>query len=75
MERILILDDDSANLQGIADVLRSEHYSVLAASTGLQAIETGKTCGPISLFLTDMDLMRSPQVGQHRAEVLHACAQ
>jgi two-component system, cell cycle sensor histidine kinase and response regulator CckA len=59
MESILVLDDDAANLQGIADVLRSEHYSVVEASTGLQAIENGKSCGPISLFVTDMDLPRS----------------
>ena len=59
MESILILDDDAANLQGIADVLRSEHYSVIEASTGSQAIENGKSCGPISLFVTDMDLPRS----------------
>ena len=59
MESILILDDDAANLQGIAGVLRSEHYSVLEASTGLQAIETVKACGPMSLFVTDMDLSRS----------------
>ncbi len=59
MEQILILDDDPGNLQGIADVLRSEHYSVLEASTGLQALEMGKTCGSMSLFVTDMDLPRS----------------
>ena len=59
MDTILILDDDAANLQGIADVLRSEYYSVLAASTASQAIETGKTCGPMSLFVTDMDLPHS----------------
>ena len=59
MESILILDDDAANLQGIAGVLRSEHYSVLEASTGLQAIEIVKACGPMSLFVTDMDLPRS----------------
>src|SRR5437764_415353 len=56
MERILILDDDPGNLQGIADVLRAEHYSVLAASTSLQALEMGKTCGSISLLVSDMDL-------------------
>ena len=56
MERILILDDDPANLQGIAGVLRSERYFVLEASNGLQALEIGRTCGPISLFVTDMDL-------------------
>jgi len=59
VDTILILDDDAANLQGIADVLRSEHYSVLAASTASQAIETGKTCGPMSLFVTDIDLPHS----------------
>jgi len=59
VDTILILDDDAANLQGIADVLRSEYYSVLAASTASQAIETGKTCGPMSLFVTDMDLPHS----------------
>jgi CheY-like chemotaxis protein len=56
MERILILEDDAANLRGITDVLRSEDYSVLAAATGLQAIEIGAGRGPISLFITDMDL-------------------
>ena len=56
MERILILDDDPANLQGIGGVLRSEGYFVLEASSGLEAIETGKNCGPISLFVSDMDL-------------------
>jgi two-component system, cell cycle sensor histidine kinase and response regulator CckA len=59
VDTILLLDDDEANLRGIADVLRSENYSVLAASTGLQAIETGKTCWPMSLFVTDMDLPHS----------------
>jgi CheY-like chemotaxis protein len=56
MEKILLLEDDAANLQGIADVLRSEHYFVLATATGLQAIETTATCWPISLFVTDLDL-------------------
>jgi CheY-like chemotaxis protein len=56
MDTILVLDDDEANLQGIAEVLRSEHYSVLAASTGSQAVEAGKACGSLSLFVTDMDL-------------------
>ena len=59
IETILILDDDPANLQGIADILRSEHYFALATSTGLQAIEIGKTCAPPSLFVSDMDLSYS----------------
>src|SRR6267378_2855681 len=59
VDTILILDDDEANLQGIGGVLRSELYSVLEASNGFQAIEAAKTGGPISLFLTDMDLPSS----------------
>ena len=59
MDTILVLDDDAANLRGIAGVLRSEHYSVFEASTGLQAIEIIKAFGPMSLFVTDMDLSYS----------------
>jgi DNA-binding response OmpR family regulator len=56
VETILILDDDTAILECIGDMLRFEHYSVLEASTGLQAIEVGKQCGPLSLFVTDIGL-------------------
>ena len=56
VDTILILDDDEANLQGIAGVLRSELYSVLEASTGPEALEKAKTGGRISLLVTDMDL-------------------
>ena len=59
MQRILILDDDPGNLQGIGAVVRFERYSVLEACNGFQAIEAPETCGPISLFITDMDLPRS----------------
>ena len=56
METILILDDDTETLECIGDMLRSEDYSVLEASTGLQAIEVGRQCGPMSLFMTDLQL-------------------
>jgi two-component system cell cycle sensor histidine kinase/response regulator CckA len=56
VETILILDDDLAILECIAYVLRFEHYSVLEASTGVQAMEVGKQCGPLSLFITDIGL-------------------
>ena len=56
MDTILILEDNPANLHGIGSVLRCEHYSVLEASTGLQAIELAKNFGRMSLFITDMDL-------------------
>jgi CheY-like chemotaxis protein len=54
VETILILDDDLAILECIGDMLRFEHYSVLEASTGVQAMEVGKQCGPLSLFITDI---------------------
>ena len=59
VDTILILDDDAANLQGIGAVLRSEPYAVLEASSGLQAVELGTTCGSLALLVTDMDLARS----------------
>ena len=59
VETILILDDDPANMHGIAGVLRSQDYSVLEASTDVQALETAKTCAPVSIFVTDMDLPHS----------------
>ena len=59
MENVLILDDDPANLQGIAGVLRSEDYSVLEASSGPQALEKAETCGRLSLLVTDVDLSDS----------------
>jgi two-component system cell cycle sensor histidine kinase/response regulator CckA len=59
MEKILLLEDDAANLQGIADVLRSEDYSVAAASNGSEAVEITMACGPMSIFITDMDLPNS----------------
>ena len=51
------MDDDPTNLHGIGAVLRSKGYSV-EASNDLQAIEVGET-GPMSLFVTDMDLPHS----------------
>ena len=59
MKTILVLDDDQANLHGIAGVLRFEQYSVLEASTGLQAFETASNCESLSLFISDMDLPQS----------------
>jgi DNA-binding response OmpR family regulator len=55
VETILILDDDSAILKCTGDFLRFEHYSVLEASTGLEALEVGKRRS-ISLLVTDIEL-------------------
>ncbi len=62
MDTILILDDDAANLQGISALLRYEHYAVLEASTGSEAVELGTTRGPLALLVADMDLARSSGV-------------
>ena len=59
METILILDDDPANMHGIAGVLRSQDYTVLEASTDMQAVEQMRDCGPVSILVTDMDLPHS----------------
>jgi DNA-binding response OmpR family regulator len=56
VETILILDDNVAILECIGDMLRFEHYSVLEASNGFQAIEVRRKCGPLSLFVTDVQL-------------------
>jgi DNA-binding response OmpR family regulator len=56
VETILILDDSIAILGCIGDMLRFDHYSVLEASSGLQAIEISRKCGPLSLFVTDVQL-------------------
>jgi CheY-like chemotaxis protein len=56
VKNVLVLDDHPANLHGIADVLRSEDYSVLEAATGLQAIETGRQCWKLSLLVSDIEL-------------------
>src|SRR4029077_18504254 len=45
-----------AILQVIGDILRFEDYSVLQAFTGSEAIEIGNNRGPMSLFITDMQL-------------------
>jgi len=55
VDTILILDDDAATLHSIAEVLRFEYYSILEASTGLQAIETGRQCGQLSLLVSAIE--------------------
>jgi two-component system cell cycle sensor histidine kinase/response regulator CckA len=54
-ETILILDDDPSILECVGDVLRFDHYSVLEASTGLEALEA-RNFGPLSLLVTDIEL-------------------
>ena len=56
METILVLDDDPAILDGVADVLRSEDYCVLATCTGLNAIQLGSQSGQFSVLVSDVDL-------------------
>ena len=56
MGPILILEDDSVTLQNIGDVLRSQHYRVLEATTSLEALETARRRGSISLLITKKDL-------------------
>jgi CheY-like chemotaxis protein len=56
VEHVLILDDHPATLHGIAVVLRSQGYSVMEASTGLQAIEIGRRCVRLTVLVSDIEL-------------------
>lgn len=55
---ILIVDDDSAVLETVTDILRDEGYRVIAAGSGAEALELAGAQQP-ALILLDM---RMPQV-------------
>jgi DNA-binding NtrC family response regulator len=54
-ERLLVVDDASANVDLLADLLEPEGYQLLVASTGEQALEVASTAAP-SLILLDVML-------------------
>ncbi|HVV72727.1 MAG TPA: response regulator [Verrucomicrobiae bacterium] len=54
-ERILVVDDEKSIREALSKVLRAEHYDVLSAETGHDAMERYKT-GRIDLLLLDLNL-------------------
>jgi CheY-like chemotaxis protein len=57
MQTVLILEDDLSNRQIFSALLRSEGYKVLEASSGDEAIETGKRhYDKIDLLVSDVSV-------------------
>jgi two-component system, cell cycle sensor histidine kinase and response regulator CckA len=57
MKTVLVLEDDPSNMQAFSAILWSMGYRVLEATTGKEAIETGRPhYGPIDLLLSDVDV-------------------
>ena len=57
--RLLVVEDDPATLNGVAEYLRGCGFDVLLASTGQQALTLAMTCSPdvvvLDLGLPDID--------------------
>jgi two-component system cell cycle sensor histidine kinase/response regulator CckA len=57
-ETVLLVEDDPAARELVAEVLREQGYCVLVAANGQAAVDTAAACGkaPIHLLLTDVVL-------------------
>jgi CheY-like chemotaxis protein len=53
--KILVLDDDRSVRASLVKVLEMEHYDVLEASTGVDAIDIFRSC-PVDLVVLDVNL-------------------
>ena len=71
MKTILLVEDDSARLIGLAMILRSCGYAVLEAGNRDEAIHTclGHS-GPIQVLLTDLD--KKPPFSRHEHTPRHS---
>lgn len=55
MKTILVVEDDPAILQGLQELLTTEHFHVLTASTGMQGLMLGKKEN-LDLIILDLGL-------------------
>ncbi len=55
MKTILIVEDDTAIMRGLQDVLEKEHYTVLTASTGTRGLALGRN-EHVDLIILDLGL-------------------
>ncbi len=70
-ETILVVEDEPAGLELIAEILRGEGYTVLPAASGEEALEVAaRTSVPIHLLLTDVVLPHLS--GPHLADRVRA---
>jgi DNA-binding response OmpR family regulator len=55
MKTILVVEDDASILRGLQEVLEKEHYTVLAAPTGMRGLALGKN-EHVDLIILDLGL-------------------
>lgn len=69
---VLVVDDDPAQFDPLALLLSEEHYNVLSAGSGRQALNVvAQAAEPPQLFLFDYDL--GEMTGLELYDCLHAC--
>jgi len=69
---VLIIDDDSAILEMIAELLRYEGYNIIASNEGREALELARANGPALILL---DLMMPEMSGWQVISALRAAPQ
>jgi CheY-like chemotaxis protein len=53
---VLVVDDDPAMLEVLTRILRREHYDLLTASDGADALEKARRASDLALLVTDYDM-------------------
>jgi CheY-like chemotaxis protein len=53
---VLIVDDDPAMLEVLTRILQREHYDLLTAGDGADALEKARTAKDLALLVTDYDM-------------------
>jgi CheY-like chemotaxis protein len=53
---VLVVDDDPAMLEVLTRILRREHYDLLTADDGADALEKARTANNLALLVTDYDM-------------------
>jgi CheY-like chemotaxis protein len=53
---VLVVDDDPAMLEVLTRILRREHYDLLTASDGAEALEKARSAADLALLVTDYDM-------------------
>lgn len=54
--RILLVDDDTDLLAGMARSLRSEHFELAIATSGAEALDLLRNCGPYAVIVSDLKM-------------------
>lgn len=53
---VLVVDDDPAMLEVLTRILRREHFDLVPANDGAEALEKAKAAGDVALLVTDYDM-------------------